>query len=481
MPKTAPSFLESLLACLGPGEKQHFRKWLLSESRGRQTHSLRLYDLWIDHLPQTPPDEFLWTHLFPDNPWNASDDLALRRVKSRLVDFLKRFFAYRYFRDDDEMGVHALLKRCLEHRHYNLYLRFHNAQMRKMNQVKVRNGAYFRKRFELLSRYQRYLVLTDAEIPASLMEDIEESFDLWQLHERLFLATARLGLIMSKSLKLKFDLDETYLHQAQTWATRTDLPLLSLYRQVILLNTQPPSGDFPLALNSLIAVKDVIPAEQKQNCFRLLLNIGIREVNEKGDLPAAKNLLSLILLGIQENIAQTAEGELSTGLFKAMIECRLRVDGASSARKLFLTYSPLLPKLDYEETAHFCEAQFLLNERRYAELTSFLSDTSFHSLNDQVRSRFFLLEAAYELHPETIDVELLKEAQALKRFLTRHIDPLSKRLRKRYRQQIGWLIQFIEKRYKPKQLLALEKRVREDAHHPFSAWLLEKIIGYKAL
>lgn len=44
MPQKDQTILGSLLESLGSGEKQRFRRWLVSETRGRITHSIKLFD-----------------------------------------------------------------------------------------------------------------------------------------------------------------------------------------------------------------------------------------------------------------------------------------------------------------------------------------------------------------------------------------------------------------------------------------------------
>jgi hypothetical protein len=85
------------------------------------------------------------------------------------------------------------------------------------------------------------------------------------------------------------------------------------------------------------------------------------------------------------------------------------------------------------------------------------------------------LEAAYELRPEAIEDQLLPEAKALQKYLQRHKEHLSKTLRPRQLKQIGWLIRFWEKHFDHDHLLSLKKEILPDRHHPFSAWLLQKV------
>lgn len=327
----------------------------------------------------------------------------------------------------------------------------------------------------MLSTYQNYLALTAQDIEFDLIVELDACFELWHLHQLFFLATTKLGLSQSRSLPLSYEPGEANNQKAIEWEKKTHLPLLNLHRQIILVNTGSGQVNLKQALNNLIEVKTQISLSQKSNFFRDLLNVGIRAVNKHADQASSKNLLALILVGMEEKLIQDPQGNIPNMLFRAMIESCLRAEGFKSANHYLQTFLPLIPKENQQESAGFLKGRLLLHQKQYADLEEHLRHIHFSLMGDQVRKRLFLLEAAYELRPESIDDNILPEAKALKRYLQRHEEHLSQTLRSRHLTLIGWAIRFWEKYFEVEQLKALEQEVAQDVNHPFSAWLHQHI------
>lgn len=463
--------MRRLLESLGSGEKQGLRRWLIHQSRGRVTHEIKLLDLWLLHQLQLPPDAVLWEALFPEKKGTPIHDIDLRRIKSRLATSLKKFLALQQIQQKKGELDLALIDRFLHRQQYDLFLRFYSAHLNKLNRVTVRSASYFQQRFELLSAYQSYLAFTGQDIGSNLIQELDACFELWHLHQRFFLAATNLGLSKSRNLSLHYLPGEVEFLKAIWWEGQTYLPLLSLYRQVILIISEPDQADLKHALQSLIEVKDHISLSQKSNFYRYLLNAGIRAVNKYADAVSSENLFALILTGIAENLIQDAHGKIPSMFFRAMIESCLRAEGKEKAEHYFQTFLPQIPEEDKNETEQFLKARLLLHQKRYVDLENHLKGIKFSRRGDQVRKRFFLLEAAFELRPEAVDDKILPEAKALKKHLQRNKEHLSSTLRDRYLHQIGWAIRFWEKYFDLPQLKSLEQEISQDAHHPFSAWL----------
>lgn len=456
--------LWKLLALLTSKEKKQFSCWLQGELHS-QTHKVVLLYQMVTSRKEV---EEIWQKLFPEIMCKGSpfNDSRFRKLESQLIHYIEDFLAMEAFRNRP-YSRDIYLIRELNQRNANTLF---DIEMRKVRRKLDKDFMLEKERFMMLYQLeleqQKHLNKSHSKRKRKPASSLGEAFDLWWLHEKLWLANHDLNVQKIKGEQISTLFVPEILDLVEKNEKYHQYPLLRIYQKLYLLRQD--RGNPKEVITLIQKYSDQLGEEELRDIFSLISNYFIQKINETGDVSYLEILLSLIELGVQDQIIFD-NGYLPWRWYKNIITICIRLNKLNQAREYLNELKKSLKKEDREEAYRFNLAHCYFAEGSFAKVIKILSQR-YSNLTYEMHSRLILCKAFYELNE--ID-ELETRLRSLRVFISRQ-KTISEMVKKTYINQIK-LFEALIKAYTLEDFVKLAQNVH--SVYPLSAreWLIEKI------
>ena len=466
--------LVSLLRTFSKYELNRFRKFLLSPYFNEQEDLVRLFGLLNtalrteDNLETKLDKQGVWKALYPGKKF---DNAHMRRISSELGQLAMHFLTEEA-RRQDALSEALELQQVLEKPELQKHLSGVERQIRRQLDAAPGQSTWyylsqFRMHWNVYNRASK--VVATADFMNKLLP-ADQSLDYFYVVQKLKFYVAWLifrGFRSTQQELLVIPGFWDYIRQSPF----SDLPLVSIYQDVILCLTEPDEEQhFRHLLKNLEKYADKLTKEDLRECYYIAQNYCAFKVNQgKTDYYQVFFSLfqSIINLGILlEN------GQLSEGVFKNMITISLRVGEFEWAENFIQEYSECLPSGIRENARTFNLANLYSHQRKYDKVIELLRNVEYSDVVYSLGSKLILLRTYYELG-EYLALDSLIDSFRI--FLRRN-KVMSKSLKREYNS----FLNFVKKlttldTSNPAAIAAFQQRVMAVSSTTPKKWLLDKI------
>ena len=371
-----------LYQCLSSEEKKQAGRWLKAELDGKQEDVLAMYNV----LGQTESDTEVWQQIYPNQPYN---DGKLRLIGFQLSEKLSDFISWQTFKQDDFMRDLYLLK-GLNRRDSSDLLPKSVKRIRKDFESKTRRDSkYYRAIFELESEYLHYLIKTsDKELKKVQCRIID-----------VFLSACFQEIIHRGIANLNGPNRELPLFTEMVdWLLEQSLPhdaVFIFYQKLLKLLKNRSENTSKLIAQLQENPKRFGDKDEIVSICIMIINILTSQYHKNQKKEALKKLYDFYQWAINEKWIFMGP-YLSRNHYLNILVLATKMKSTSQIQYCMREFAPLLPdKIQYELRV-LSEASLCFIRGEYTRITPLLN-LKFSRSMDEIRARFFSLQARYEL------------------------------------------------------------------------------------
>ena len=456
--------LGKLINLLSTKEKKQFARWLESELSPKMNKILSLYNMIL----ADKEIEEIWHHLYPkvkcpDSPFNNS---TFRKLESQLIAYIEEFMAISAFRASQYFRDLYLIKELNLRKANDLFDNKIRKIRRRMEKDFKLEREYYQMLYYLEVEQQEHLDKDHTKRKHELAGSLGRSFDVWWLHEKLWLANHDLNFQQIKGEQISTLFLDEVLELIEQDENYQEYPLLLIYQK--LYSLLQDRGEPEEVKNLIRKHSDLLGGTELRDTFSLIFNYFARKFNIRGEKANLKVLLSLLEWGIEDRIV-FINGYLPWNWYKNLVTVCIRLARLDQAKEYLDKFKKDLAEEDQEEAYRFNLAHCYFAEREFRKVIKILRQR-YSNVYYEMHSRLILCKTYYELD-EMDDLET--KLRSLRVFISRQ-KAISDMLKKTYINQIK-LIEGLVKACRVEDFKKLANNLA--SIYPLAArqWILEKI------
>lgn len=400
-----------LLSSLSAEEVKKIPRWLSAELEERQQYVQHLLSLLLASLPEAPSEQALWDQLYPNTAYN---DARLRKLLRDVNRYLEEFLAIEAFRRDRQRKDIFLLQEIHKRNLPKLFKKVYQRIDRSLEEKPFRNGAYFRKKYEMESLYQQYLIKHRPKEKNSRLESLYQAYDRWWMYGKVELACLRAHSQFFGSTIQNLFLPEVLLYLEQIPEDQ-NTGVLQIYRRLYLLLHQQPS-DNPHEIRELVQAHETkFTDAELRTIFDLLINYHISRLSRAATRNNVEELYQLYLWGIKRRLIFQQES-INLNHYKNIQTVCLQLKKFEQAKNYLERFKIHLSDDIREDAYNFNLATYLFATHKYVKVIEVLRHHKFQQLVFELPARILLIQAHYEQEGPGQDW-LLTQIDSLIRFV----------------------------------------------------------------
>ncbi|MFK7924553.1 MAG: hypothetical protein AB8H47_21535 [Bacteroidia bacterium] len=468
-----------LIESMSQEERKRFPHWLKAELGDRQTYLQQLCHILSKAYPKPPQRENIWQILYPNTSF---DDARLRKLTRDLTGWVEEFFAIEQFRSQKDEKAVALLRALYDRDLADEFEKGVRKFDREMEKRPLRDGAFFKLKYELEREVIEYQVAyrqqldrplhsrgQTSETDISSYQRFQDYFDLWWISTKLEIASTN----QAKKQITGQETDSVLLSELLALIPQNALlaqePFLRLYREMTLLLIGDESIRLEDLLKQIQSMAGLAPGDL-QTLWVALINYNVRALNQTGDPKFAEQSLILFEWAISSDFL-LVDGYLPEVYYKNLIAFCIRSKQFDKAEHYLEYYKPLLREERREDVYLLNIAIYHSTKNDYEKVIQMIGPVRLSRSSEEIQARTLLLQAFYEVSPHEVEW-LLGQLKNLDRYIRSRQNmsdgnkkPLLNRLR---------LFRALLKADSKKDLEKLLLRIQTT--HPLNTplWLIEK-------
>ena len=364
----------SLLKSLNKSEVREFKKWLNSPVFNSREDVIRLFSYLAsgNHLDDDKfqQKEWVFRKVYPEMSYS---DQKYRQLLHFLTKQLEDYLAFKEFQVDQSQ---VELYQARAFRRKNLKKPFEQTiqKIAKKEQGQYRNPAHFLGDY-LLEVEKEQAHLNNAQ-RSSLSFDQVQALDTFYLAERLAFIIHALGL----SRVRKFDVDiEPMVQQTLQLVSEGNYleePAIRLYYYTIQTMVNPNDADhFHNLKSSLFQFSTELPKTEALHITNAALNYCIRQINRQNHI-FIQEAFELYKSGFSNKIF-IENNLLSPFTLINAIRMALQLKAFNWIEDTLVTFGPLLPEPQQEQTIDYCYARLYFEQGDYEKAMPILAQSDF--------------------------------------------------------------------------------------------------------
>lgn len=466
--------LLSLLSTFSKVERNRFRKYLLSPYLNDQPDATRLFDLLDetlrkdDALATALSKEQVWKTLYPGRKF---DDAHLRRLTSDLNQLALRFMVAEA-RNADPLGEALELQKVLEKPPLKKHLAGAERQLHKLiEEPEAQSSEFLLARFKMhhhvFSRATKVVGTIGYGDKLAAADFHLECFYLLQKLQYYILWVQFSGVrATEKTVPLMSGFWE-YLEDERF----RDIPLLSIYRRIILCFTKADEVEhFHSLLTDLSKYSNQLSKEDLRECYHIAQNYCALKIS-KGRIEYYSQVFQVFKKMMQEDILLEGEN-LSEGMFKNIISASLGVGEFEWAEQFIEQYAIYLPANARENARSFNLAYLYFHQKKFDKVVQLLQGIEYRDIAYALGSKQMLLRTYYETNEFLVMDSLIDSF----RIFIRRSKLMTKNLKREYNNLLNFLRVITSlNQYDRRGIALLKKKIAETQYLNSKKWLLEKI------
>ncbi len=447
-----------------------FRKFLHSPLYNEQPALVVLFDFCREHLAEAWDKQAAWRALH--GAQRPFDDLALRRMMSKLCKLGEDFLALEFFRASPAAFVYWKLEglnRVSLHKHFTAILRESRALDER---PKIRQPLFhFYKQRRALQEYRHSELMNPRKPLVKALEDADYALDCYYFSQKLKNYCEMLGYAQMQALKPEIHLPREMLSYLEGSPFLEDTLVRAYYLAARML--EGPEGEpFFVALRQMLdeVYKD-FAIQELETLFIHLMNYCIYAQINKGQMQYFSELLKLYRSALTYGILEK-DGVFDPFHYKNIITVGLHVGEADWVEDFIKTYTERLPESERENALTYNLAKVYFYRKEYDKVIRQLRSVEYSDLFYALGNRLMLLKTYYELG-EDMALDSLIDSFGI--YLRRN-----KQISSDVRRQYQKVLRFVRKMfYLPPGDKAGARKLKEELlaaqNLADKKWMLEKV------
>jgi len=400
-------------------------------------------------------------------PATNYDEKKFRYLLADYARLLEDYLAMEGFRED-----HALREKLLRKQ---LALR-NCSKAYKMRRSRERAGKVIDAE-HFLERYQQAYIHLDHWLAKQQrkeeqnIEEVVENLDRFYLIRKLQLSCSIQNMrnVMARDYRNSFEADIVQLIGQHDFR---EVPLIAVYRQILLTLTQEPADEhFSNLQKMLLDYASEFSMSQLREMYQYAMNFCIKRVNQ-GDSAYLSILFNIYKLILPERILML-DGFLPQFDYKNIVTLALRLKELSWTKNFIEEYRAFLPRTERENAYNYNLAHWHFHRKEYSQTRTLFQKVAFTDIYYELDMRSILLKTYFEQD----DVELFfYHASAFRAYIRRN-KLVSDYQRLLYRNFILYAGRLIRTNGDKKKTMLIRQELeekRKTANIGDIRWLLEK-------
>jgi hypothetical protein len=466
--------LASLLQTFSRYELNRFRKFLLSPYLNDQEDLTRLFDILDNMLRKDAgalahvDKKVVWKTLYPQKQY---DDAHLRRLASDLTQSALRFLVEEA-RKQDPLGEALELQKVLEKPGLQKHLSGVERQIRKYLETNTGQSTWyylsqFRSHWNQYNRASK--VMSTAEF-MELLWPADQSLEHFYVVQKLKFYVAWLTFRGFRSTEQEIAIIDGFWEYIKD-EKFNDIPLISIYRDVILCLMHPDDESFYKALMTNLGNNARhLTAEDRRECYHIAQNYCAFKINQ-GKTDYYQEMFGIFTTTIKLGIL-LEEGQLAEGVFKNIITVGLRLGEFKWVEHFIDQYAGFLPLRIRDNARTFNLANLYSHQKKHDKVIDLLRNVEYSDIVYSLGAKLILVRTYYELK-EYVALDSLIDSF---RIYIRRNKLVSKSQKREYNNFLNFVKKLVSLDvYDTKMIEKLKERVMEASNATPKKWLLEKI------
>ncbi len=464
-----PKFL-SLLRTFDAGQLRRFRKYLCSPLYNERKELVVLFDFCVENLEAVWDKRAAWEVLFQSQ--KPFDDLALRRLLSKLTGFAEHFKALEAF-EASPAAVFGWMLRALNEPALSKHF---TAVLRRAGALNNRPGiqqplAYYYRQQQAREEYRHSELLNPRKAQTQALERADFNLDCYYFSAKLKNYCEMLGYAQMQAVPPEIHLWPGLLDYLKD-SPFLEEPVVRAYYLVANMLEQPEEEHFFVALRQMLDTDYILFARSElQTLFVHLMNYCIYTKINRGRAGYFKELFALYQSALTYGILEE-NGLFDPFHYKNIITVGLHVGEPDWVEYFIGEYTSRLPASERENALTYNMAKVHFHRKEYEQVVRLLREVEYSDLFYALGSRLMLLKTYYELGE---DLALDSLIDSFRIYLLRN-----KFISKDVRQQYMRVLRFVRKMFylSPYDKAAVQKLKEELAgasNLADKAWLMEKV------
>ncbi len=466
--------LVSLLQTFSKYELNRFKKFLQSPYFNDQDDLLQLFEI-VNKTLRSDDQQMaaleknnLWKALYPNRRF---DDAHLRRLSSDLNQLAMRFMVEEA-RKQETLSEALELQRILEKPELQKHLSGVERQIRKQLQSMPGQSTWyylsqFRLHWNIYNRASKVVATSDFMdklVPA------DQSLEYFYVVQKLKFYVAWLIYRGFRSTEQELPVIPGFWEHIKQQQFG-DVPLVSIYQNVILCLTEPDEElHFTNLISSLEKFAAKLTREDLRECYYIAQNYCAFKISQ-GKMEYYREVFEIFRSMINKGLLLENE-QLSEGVYKNIITAGLGVGEYGWAEKFIEEYSIYLPSNIRENARIFNLSYLYFHQKKYQKVIELLRNVEYSDVVYALGSKQMLLRTYFESN-EYLAMDSLIDSF---RIYLRRNKLISKNLKQEYSNFLNFIKRLISLDPANQQSLSLLKtRVSETPYVNSKKWLLDKI------
>ncbi len=250
-----------------------------------------------------------------------------------------------------------------------------------------------------------------------------------------------------------------------------DVPLISIYRNIILCLTEPDEElHFSNLIINLEKFSKNLTKEDLRECYYIAQNYCAFKISQ-GKMEYYREVFEIFRRVISNGLLLEDE-QLSEGVYKNIITASLGVGEYGWAEKFIEDYSIYLPSNIRENARIFNLSYLYFHQKKYHKVIELLRNVEYSDIVYALGAKQMLLRTYYESN-EHLAMDSLIDSF---RIYLRRNKLISKNLKQEYNNFLNFLKRLISRSPENRQSLAvLKTRISATQYVNSKKWLLDKI------
>jgi hypothetical protein len=390
---------------------------------------------------------------------NALSDLHLRLKEFLLIESVRRDTDESRFLWLAELGKRGLVDDYYQH---SIHL---VAELKASSKREVRD--YMKS---VAAQYLFYFQHQPKKPQDS--EQLQDCLDALDIHYALMRLKLACELLVSKSVydrAYDSSLPDLVMSIALSHRAKRH-PLLQIYREIYLLLTDSPEGDYDNAVGLFTQNIGIFSKDELQ-ILNTRLRVYVSIQSNSGRAVSWSNAHKMNQFAVEAGLVFAA-GKIAPLEFTNIVTVACNAQDFSWASLFVRSYGGHLEEAVRESTVKLCEITIAHKQEHYAEVISLVQSCRFHRIDDLVRAKFMQVQSVYEVgDPEGNLSEICENfLKSLRRYRT--LTALDLTAAKNFIKIVKLLS---EKKRRRSEILA---RINENASLYYRAWLAKKVAVY---